>query len=167
MITLPNRLTVLAIAILGVGAAVAILSRGKRCPEPRHVEVAPLAINRPGDISFLQSCLASITDKQLDGTITTYEIPYEKPKAQRLTLTSGKNLRLPDHHGYTDFALVSVVNNKATIAYLSWIDLSSFGKNSESVATGVVTIDVVKAGLLQLPLPANGSVQAEEVLERE
>jgi hypothetical protein len=134
--------SIFVIAILSTVVAIFCVC-GKR-PEQTHEVAARLQLNAPKFKTFVQNRVGRITHQEPDGTNKTYDIPLEGSSVKRLTLTSEKTLRLPDHHGFTDLALVSIANNKATIAYLSKINLTSFGENKTSVETGTVTIDVLK-----------------------
>ena len=107
-----------------------------------HLVEAELQINSDRFLLFIQTHISSITEKLPDGKIATYDVVSRNPGSQKLTLTAERNLTLPDHHGFTELALVSVANNKAIIAYLMMTDFRSFGEEKTSVSSGVVTIDV-------------------------
>lgn len=103
---------------------------------------AELQINSDRFLAFIESRISSITEEQPDGQSVTYDVISRKPKIQNLTLTAEKKLTLPDHHGFTELALVSVANNQAMIAYLTMTDFRSFGDDTTAVRSGVVTIEV-------------------------
>lgn len=142
MSNLDRRICIVAIAVLSVLTAMTFFRGSKQQPQPDHRVEAELKIDDNRFKEFIQRRIASITVSQPDGTLITYDVISEKPKIQDLALTAEKKLTLPDHHGFTELALVSVDDHKATIAYLTKTDFRSFGDNTTSVHAGVVTIDV-------------------------
>ncbi|HEY4258582.1 MAG TPA: hypothetical protein VGM98_00420 [Schlesneria sp.] len=132
-----------AVAVLGLLIAMRLRKDPQRLAESRHVVEGQLSIDSRDVIEFVQRRLTKIAVTESDGRISMYDIPSDKPKVQDRTLTSPEKLLLPDHHGTQEFALVSVIDNKATIAYLLVTDLRSFRDNRTLVRAGTVTLEVL------------------------
>jgi hypothetical protein len=137
-----QRICIVAAAVLCIAVGIVFFGGSWQRSQSRHRVEAELQINSDRFVLFIESQISSITKKQPDGKIAIYDVISPKPGIQKLTLTAEKKLTIPDDHGFTELALVSVANNQAMIAYLTMTDLGSFGEDTTSVHSGVVTIDV-------------------------
>lgn len=137
-----QRICIIIAVVLCVAVGIMFCAGSRQRPQSRHLVEAELQINSDRFRTFIQDRIANITAEQPGGQIATYDVISRKPKIQNLTLTAEKKLTLPDHHGFTELALVSVVNNQARIAYLTMTDFRSFGEDRTAVHSGIVTIDV-------------------------
>lgn len=137
-----QRICIIIAAVICVAVGMMFCVGSRQRAQPRHLVEAELQINSDRFRTFIQDRISNITKEQPGGKMAAYDVISEKPKIQNLTLAAEKKLTLPDHHGCTELALVSVANNQAMIAYLTMTDFRSFGEDRTAVHSGIVTIDV-------------------------
>lgn len=116
------------------------VSCGHRPADPQRVEAELTLNNAPFEQFVLNHVDRFVVENE--GSRRIYTPISAVSEAEKQTLISGQVLRIPDHHGFTELALVSVIDSVATVSYLTQINLTSFGENKVSIQAGTLEIEL-------------------------
>ena len=136
-----NTVLILAAGVLLGWFGRLLFESDHKCPEIK----ATFRVNEPKDIEFLLSQIETIRTSNDQGNPLDFKIADADKTftGQGYTLKQSGPLTIPDHHGHAKVYLVSVRDDKAMIGYQWIFEHYSFGKNLETISSGVTEIDVV------------------------